>query len=119
MRKESEEFAKVFEDGNPERVEMVRSLLEEAGIDCLVKNAGVQNLFALGSLGGMNPLIGVMKIYVRHEDREAAEELLAGMGSVPPEEMSDNQTKENLKAPPFATGREGFLTRLRRWMMGS
>lgn len=118
MKKDSEEFALVFEDGDPMRVRVVVSLLEDAGIDCMVKNDGVQNLFALGSLGGMNPLIGVMKILVRHEDREAAEKLLceAGPGPLPPEAFPCED--EAPQAESSGEGRSGFLTRLRKWVMG-
>lgn len=94
MTKNSEEFHLVFEDGDPFRAEIVRAALEAGEVDCFIQNEGVQNLFALGSLGGMNPLMGTVKVYVRSEDRTRAEVLLADLQVLPERDNDSAQLNE-------------------------
>ena len=54
----------------------VCAVLESAGIDYYAKNAGVQNLFGAGQIGGGNVAVGGIEIQVAAEDVEAATQLL-------------------------------------------
>jgi len=116
MGKSSEEFYLVFEDGDPLRAEVVRSVLEAAEIDCFIQNEGVQNLFALGSIGGLNPLTGTVKVYIRAEDQTRAEEQLADFQVPPKEEPRDELPPMSF---PEASGSEGkgLLSSLRQWFI--
>lgn len=119
MKKESEEFHLIYEHGDPVRAEIVKAFLDDAGIDCYIKNADIQNLFGLGSIGGINPLLGTVKIYIRHEDREKAETLLeearleADLAG-PPAGPVETSAPSEADAPQ---GR-GFLSRLLKWIKG-
>ncbi|HNX68872.1 MAG TPA: DUF2007 domain-containing protein [Candidatus Omnitrophota bacterium] len=117
MAKDTEEFFLIFEDGDPLRAEVVRAALEAAEIDCFIKNEGVQNLFAMGSMGGLNPLMGTVKVYIRPEDRTRAEVLLKDL-QAPPEPGSGPEPQselppESFPEPSTAQGK-GFLSWLRR-----
>lgn len=118
MNKNSEEFHLIFEDGDPFRAEMVRSALEAAGVDCFIQNDGVQNLFSMGSMGGLNPLMGTVKVYIRSEDRARAEVLMADLQAMP-EQESDPQPESTLPPETFpgssGSPGKGFLSLLRQW----
>ena len=55
---------------------VVQSVLEDAGIRYYARGAGLQNLFALGTMGGFNPLTGPVQIQVNRDDAAAAAQLL-------------------------------------------
>lgn len=118
MKKNSEEFHLIFEHGDPLRAEMVRAALESAAIDCFMQNDGTQNLFSLGSMGGLNPLIGTVKVYVRPEDRGRAEALLAELQAAPEQGNSpedQNELPPETPPNPSPPHGKGFLSLLRRW----
>jgi len=63
--------------GDPAKIMVAKSILDEAGIKYLAQGEGLQDLFAMGRLGtGFNPLIGPVKFLVRNEDQQIAKELL-------------------------------------------
>ena len=118
MTKNSEEFHLIFEDGDALRAEVVKSALEAGDIDCFIQNEGVQNLFSMGAMGGLNPLMGTVKVYVRLEDRGRAEALLTDFqskseqaidpdpsGDLPPESFPETPKPES----------KGFLSSFRKW----
>ncbi|MHB1128082.1 MAG: putative signal transducing protein [Bacillota bacterium] len=72
---ENWELVTIYETGNPVLIAIIKSILDDAAIRYLAKGEGLQNLFALGAIGG-NPLIGPVKIQVNREDEEIARELL-------------------------------------------
>lgn len=112
MNKKSEEFHLIFEDGDPLRAEVVRSVLEAGEIDCFIENEGCQNLFSMGSVGGLNPLMGTVKVYIRSEDRERAQALLADLPPLPVQ-SGDLPQGPSPETPGLAG--QGFLSRLRQW----
>jgi hypothetical protein len=118
MNKSSEEFHLIFEDGDPLRAEVVKSVLEAGGIDCFIENAGIQNLFSLGGIGGLNPLIGTAKVFIRTEDRARAEALLGDLQTHQEQETGPEQCGELptgfLPEMPKIEGK-GFLSLLRQW----
>lgn len=118
MNKRSEEFFLIFEDGDPFRAEVVRSALEAGEVDCFIENEGVQNLFSMGSLGGLNPLMGTVKVYIRTEDRARAETLLKDFQTLPepgtgPELSGELPPGSSPEMP--APESKGFLYLLRQW----
>ncbi len=112
MNKKSEGFHLIFEDGDSLRAEVVRSVLEAGEVDCFIENEGCQNLFSMGSMGGLNPLMGTVKVYIRPEDRERAEALLADLPPLP-EQPGDARQDASPETP--GSGGQGFLSRLRQW----
>jgi hypothetical protein len=66
----------VFETGDMGLLLVVQSVLEDAGIRYYARGAGLQNLFALGTMGGFNPLTGPVQIQVNRDDAAAAAQLL-------------------------------------------
>lgn len=120
MNKNSDEFHLIFEDGDPLRAEVVRAALEAGDMDCFIKNSGVQNLFSMGSMGGLNPLMGTVKVYIRHEDRARAEALLADLQAMP---GNENGAEPCGGLPPGTVsetpepGGKGFLSLFRRWFL--
>lgn len=70
----------IFETGNPAVLAVAKSLLEEAGITFFASGEGVQDLFAAGSIGGFNPLVGPVHVQVPAEDAERARAALSALG---------------------------------------
>ncbi|MBI2840841.1 MAG: DUF2007 domain-containing protein [Acidobacteria bacterium] len=56
---------------------VVQGLLAEAGIEFVSKNVQLQNLVGYGQIGGLNPVVGPIEIFVAAEDAERAREVLA------------------------------------------
>jgi len=76
----------VLATGDETRIEVAQSLLESAGIPCLVKGGRLQDLVGFGRMSfGFNPAFGVPEIQVRPQDEAAARELLAANDLVLPE----------------------------------
>ncbi len=70
-------FETIFATGDPVLLLTAKSLLEEAGIPCITRGEGLQDLFALGRLGtGFNLVAGPMEVMVPGERRQEAAELL-------------------------------------------
>ena len=77
---DKEKLVTVFKSGHEGLIALAKSILDEAGIEYLVKNEGVQDLVGLGVVGtGFNPLTGPMCIQVLPENEEMANELLKGV----------------------------------------
>jgi hypothetical protein len=58
---------------NPTEVLLIRLALESAGIRYMTKNELVQNLFALGALGFVNPVTGPVEFWVPVKELEQAQ----------------------------------------------
>ena len=119
MNRSSKEFHLIFEDGDPLRTEVVKSVLEAGGIDCFIENAGLQNMFSMGALGGLNPLIGTAKVFIRTEDRARAEALLSDSQAMIFQEADPNFCCEDspgasVEIPKLES--KGFLSFLRGWL---
>ena len=71
-------LVKIYEGGNAAVLPLIESLLRDAGIEFMKRDA-MQNLFALGRFGtgGGNQAIGPAEFWVREDDEAEARELLA------------------------------------------
>ena len=65
------ELVTVLATGNPARIAVAKSLLEDSGIEYLTKDEGFHDLFPVSRFR--------IKIQVRSEDEKEAEELLADL----------------------------------------
>jgi hypothetical protein len=80
----------VYATGDPVLVALVISLLEDAGIEYFTKGYEIQDLIGIGTLGGLNYVIGPVEFVVAAKDAPTARELLAHLDDAvpgkPPEE---------------------------------
>jgi hypothetical protein len=65
------ELVTILKSGNDAAIAVVESLLQDAGIDYLVRNKGQHSLYPVGGLG--------VEIQVRREDLREAEQLLEAL----------------------------------------
>lgn len=71
------ELTTVFTTGDEGTIQIIKSILGEAGIPCYARSQGVQDLFALGRMGtGFNPITGPVEIQVPSDRAEEASQLL-------------------------------------------
>jgi len=83
----NENLVTVFASGNKAVIGVARSILDDAGIEYLVKNEGVEDLFGVGVLGtGYNILTGPIELQVLEENEKEARELL--------KDLSEGQVEE-------------------------
>ncbi len=72
----------VLESGDPGLLAVAKSLLESAGIQYFAKGEGVQDLFAVGSVGtGFNPFTGPVQLQVAADEAEEAKALLRDLST--------------------------------------
>ncbi len=70
------ELVTVLETSDPAELAFAESLLRGQGIPFFKRGDHLQNLFALGSLGGFNAVSGPVVIQVAEEHAEAAAQIL-------------------------------------------
>ncbi|MCE1163829.1 MAG: DUF2007 domain-containing protein [Bacteroidetes bacterium] len=93
---DKEKLVSVFKSGHEGVIALAKSILDEAGIEYMVKNEGVQDLVGLGVVGtGFNPLTGPMNIMVLPENEEYAKELLKGVEESSGAESEDEETESD------------------------
>jgi hypothetical protein len=85
------EIETVYATGDPAVVALVKSLLEDAGIEYFTKGDEIQDLIGLGRLGGLNYVIGPVEFEVSAEDAPAARELLAHLDDATPDEPPEEE----------------------------
>ena len=90
------QLVKVWSGTNPAVLPLVESLLDEAQIEYMKKGEAIQDLFAGGRLLGLNPVVGPVEFWVRGEQAEQAQELLAGVDEshVVEEEFPEEDERE-------------------------
>jgi hypothetical protein len=69
----------IYEAIDEVHVLMVRSLLEEAGIEFFIRNERLQDLFGWGRVGGYNFIVGPVTFEVLASDAEDAMEVLSAL----------------------------------------
>jgi hypothetical protein len=89
---DGEPLVTVLEDGDPGRLALAHSLLDDAGIPHTGAGEGLQDLFGLGRLGaGFNVLTGPARIQVPASRAEEARELLEELESAEPSALLEDQ----------------------------
>ena len=77
---DNEKLVTVFNSGNEALIALAKSILDEANIQYLIKNEGVQDLLGIGVFGtGFNPITGPVQIQVLPSNEEYAKDLLKNM----------------------------------------
>ena len=90
---DKESLVTVFKSGHEGLIALAKSILDEANIEYLIKNEGVQDLIGIGVFGtGFNPITGPVEIKVLPEFEEEANELLKGLEESTP--LDDNNEEE-------------------------
>jgi len=93
---DKESLVTVFKSGHEGLIALAKSILDEANIEYLIKNEGVQDLIGIGVFGtGFNPITGPVEIKVLPEFEEEANELLKGLEESTP--LDDNNEEESPK----------------------
>lgn len=75
-RQHSEEPVTVLETNDPGLLAIAKSLLEAADIPFFAKGEGIQDLFGLGRLTGVNPITGPVELQVSAEHAADAQAIL-------------------------------------------
>lgn len=84
---------RVYVAGDPAVIPLIKSLLDDAEIEYLVKGETIQDLFGWGRLGtGVNYITGPVEFYVSNKDAFTAREILSHMADDVPEEAADEQS---------------------------
>lgn len=77
-------LVKVYETGNAALVPLFESLLGDAGIEYLMKNEPIQDLFGWGRFGSnMNYAVGPVEFYVREDAADEARAIAETLESPP------------------------------------
>jgi len=89
---DNEKLVTVFSSGHEGVIALVKSILDEAGIEYDAKGEGVQNLIGFGVVGtGFNPVTGAVEIQVLEENAEYARELLKDVTESPEEKSGEEK----------------------------
>ncbi|HEX7151914.1 MAG TPA: DUF2007 domain-containing protein [Thermoanaerobaculia bacterium] len=75
------ELVKVYECGNAALVPLLKSVLDDADIEYMVKGEEIQDLIGAGRFGGSNYLIGPVEFWVREDAATEARAVLEAFGS--------------------------------------
>ncbi len=88
---DKEKLVTVFKTGHHGTIAIVKSILEEAGIEYAAKGEQVQDLIGAGIFGvGYNPITGPVEFQVLEDNAEYAKELLKDVEDFPPEQEEEN-----------------------------
>jgi hypothetical protein len=95
MEADKEKLVTVYKTGHHGTIALIKSILDEAGIECFAKGETVQDFIGVGVFGmGYNTLTGPVEIQVLEENAEYARELLAGVKEAPAEDADEENTSE-------------------------
>lgn len=104
-------LVKVYETGDAALIPLYQSVLDDAGIEYVTRNEGVQDLFGLGRIGpNLNYVTGSVEFYVRADDAHDAAELTRVLDMTheeddnDPEESTPSDTTELRDAVSFIAG---------------
>jgi hypothetical protein len=90
MEQNKEKLVTVFKTGHHGTIAVIKSILDEAGVEFNVKGEGIQDLIGAGIFGvGYNPITGPVEFQVLEENEEYARELLKDVSDNPPESETD------------------------------
>jgi hypothetical protein len=81
---DKEKLVTVYKTGHHGTIAVVKSILDEAGLEYSVKGEGIQDLIGAGIFGvGYNPITGPVEFQVLEDNAEYAKELLKGVEDSP------------------------------------
>lgn len=84
---DKEKLVTVFKTGHHGTIAVIKSILDEAGIEYVAKGEGIQDLIGAGVFGiGYNPITGPVEFQVLEENEEFARELLKDVNDIPGDE---------------------------------
>jgi len=84
-RPSSRELVTVLASSDFAALALAKLALEAGGVPFVAKGVGIQDLFGVGRLGGLNLVTGPVQLHVRAEDAALAQELLADIRESPGE----------------------------------
>ena len=87
------ELVPVFAAGNAALVAVAKSLLEGEEIDYMVRSENVQNLVGLGQATGFSYAMGPVEFWVRADDADRAQALLADLKTVDSQDGQDGNSR--------------------------
>jgi hypothetical protein len=91
---DKEKLVTVFKTGHHGTIAVIKSMLDEAGLQYSVKGEGIQDLIGAGVFGvGFNPITGPVEFQVLEENVEYAKELLKDVSENP--EAPKDDVKES------------------------
>jgi hypothetical protein len=95
METDREKLVTVYKTGHHGTIALIKSLLDEAGIEYFAKGETVQDFIGVGVFGmGYNTLTGPVEIQVLEENAEYAKEILTGIKDAPEENIDESNTPE-------------------------
>jgi hypothetical protein len=84
---DKEKLVTVYKTGHHGTIAVIKSILDEAGIEFSVKGEGIQDLIGAGIFGvGYNPITGPVEFQVLEDNAEYARDLLKDVDDSPAEE---------------------------------
>jgi hypothetical protein len=95
MNIDKEKLVTVYKTGHHGTIAVIKSILDEAGIEYFAKGETVQDFIGVGVFGtGYNTLTGPVEIQVLEENAEYAKELLKNIEDAPEENTDETNTSE-------------------------
>jgi hypothetical protein len=92
---DKEKLVTVYKTGHHGTIAVIKSILDEAGIEYFAKGETVQDFIGVGVFGtGYNTLTGPVEIQVLEENAEYAKELLKNIEDAPEENTDETNTSE-------------------------
>jgi hypothetical protein len=89
---DKEKLVTVFKTGHHGTIAVIKSILDEAGLQYSVKGEGIQDLIGAGVFGvGYNPITGPVEFQVLEENVEYAKELLKDVSENPEATKDDDK----------------------------
>lgn len=92
---DKEKLVTVYKTGHHGTIAVIKSILDEAGIQFSVKGEGIQDLIGAGIFGvGYNPITGPVEFQVLEDNEEYARDLLKDVDDSPAEEESEEEEEK-------------------------
>jgi hypothetical protein len=89
---DKEKLVTVFKTGHHGTIAVIKSILDEAGIEFSVKGEGIQDLIGAGIFGvGYNPITGPVEFQVLEDNADYARDLLKDVDDSTTEEESEEE----------------------------
>lgn len=89
------EFVKVLSVGDPFRIALAKSLLDEAGIPYLSQGEALQEMVGAGRFGGYNIAVGPVEFYVSAEHALEAREILEDLEGDAPDRSGEGEEDDD------------------------